>query len=370
MQARNEIPERSTEVLIVGAGVAGLACAWQLHEADIELMVIEERAEAGGNVRTVEDNGFRIEMGPHTILASARDVFHLAEQVGLGPEIVPTRPEAAARFIARGGVLHSAPTGAWSFIKTGLLSSRAKWDLMTEPFRLQKGKPSDTAATFFKRRFGEEGARIIAGAFISGVYAGDPDLLSAPAAFPLFWGFERETGSMIRGAIRHRRRQKAQDAQLPSPPRKGLFSFRHGLGQLSRTIALRLGDRCQCSTPATAITRSHGLYLVSTPTMRISARELVLAVPPDAASRLLGPLDHALAEPLSRIPMAPVAVVHLGFQHKQGAIPEGFGFLVPRGEGVRSLGVLFPSRLFEHRAPGDGDLLAGFVGGMCDPRAL
>ena len=68
--------------------------------------------------------------------------------------------------------------------------------------------------------------------------------------------------------------------------------------------------------------------------------------------------------------MSPVAVVHLGYRERQVAIPEGFGFLVPRGEGVRSLGVLFPSRLFEGRAPDGGDLLAGFVGGMKDPEAL
>jgi oxygen-dependent protoporphyrinogen oxidase len=51
-------------------------------------------------------------------------------------------------------------------------------------------------------------------------------------------------------------------------------------------------------------------------------------------------------------------------------VPDGFGFLVPRGEGIRSLGVLFPSRLFDGRAPEGGDLLAGFVGGMTDPGAL
>jgi oxygen-dependent protoporphyrinogen oxidase len=68
--------------------------------------------------------------------------------------------------------------------------------------------------------------------------------------------------------------------------------------------------------------------------------------------------------------MAPVAVVQLGFPERQPAIPEGFGFLVPRGEGIRSLGVLFPARLFQGRAPGDGDLLVGFAGGSLDPEAL
>ena len=64
------------------------------------------------------------------------------------------------------------------------------------------------------------------------------DRLSAPAAFPLFWGFEQEAGSMVRGALRHRKRQRARSGTVPR--RKGLFSFREGLGQLTGTIAARL----------------------------------------------------------------------------------------------------------------------------------
>ena len=68
--------------------------------------------------------------------------------------------------------------------------------------------------------------------------------------------------------------------------------------------------------------------------------------------------------------MAPVAVVHLGLRRRAPEVPDGFGFLAPRGEGVRSLGVLFPSRLFDGRTPEGGDLFTGFVGGTLDPAAL
>ena len=97
---------------------------------------------------------------------------------------------------------------------------------------------------------------------------------------------------------------------------------------------------------------------------------LVLAVPPAEAGKLLAGLDAELGVQLGRIPMAPVAVVHMGYPAGARQVPDGFGFLAPRGEGVRSLGVLFPSRLFEGRAPEGGDLLAGFVGGVLDPAAL
>jgi oxygen-dependent protoporphyrinogen oxidase len=47
----------------------------------------------------------------------------------------------------------------------------------------------------------------------------------------------------------------------------------------------------------------------------------------------------------------------------------GFGFLAPRGEGLRVLGSLFSSRIFPGRAPTDRALLQTMVGGATDPEA-
>ena len=85
---------------------------------------------------------------------------------------------------------------------------------------------------------------------------------------------------------------------------------------------------------------------------------------------LLGMLDPDLGDLIVSIQMAPVAVAYMGHKTRCGAVPDGFGFLAPRGEGVRTLGVLFPSRLFSERTPEGGDLFTGFIGGMTDPGAL
>ncbi|MBI4862884.1 MAG: protoporphyrinogen oxidase [Candidatus Riflebacteria bacterium] len=361
------------DTIVVGGGIAGLACAWRLHSRGVAVLVLEAQDRAGGNVRTETVDGFRMERGPHTFMASADDIFCLAEEVGVAGDAVPTRPTAEDRFIARGGELHAIPTGPWSFVTSRLLSLRAKLTLCTEPLRTGRGEPTDTAAQFFARRFGPEAARVLAGAFISGVYAGDPEKLSAPAAFPLFWGFEQESGSMVRGAMKYYRRRKVERLKAFGPgavARKGLYSFRNGLGQLSAAVAARLGDRCRTGSPVRALGRESGGFAVCIDGATLNAPRVVVAVPPDEASRLLSPVDAALGELVSAIPMAPVAVAHLGFAARADRVPDGFGFLAPRGEGVRTLGVLFPSRLFEGRAPGGGDLLAGFVGGVTDPGAL
>lgn len=360
----------NTDVVVVGGGIAGLTCAWRLHRAGREALVLEQAPESGGNTRTSVEGGYRLERGPHTFMASARAVFDLVEALGLEDALVPTRPEATARFIARRGRLHPVPTGPLSFLTTSLLSLKGKLALAAEPWRNERGEPNDTAAQFFDRRFGREAARVLAGAFVSGVYAGDPSLLSAPAAFPLFWRFEQESGSMIRGAMKHRREQRRADEAAGRTPRKGLFSFTEGMGQLPAALAAALGDRCRTGVEVRAVEAASEGFRTITAAGEVRSRSVVVATPPKVASGLLRGLDEELSTLLLGVPLAPVAVVYLGYGRRCPPIPDGFGFLVPRGEGLRTLGVLFPSRLFDGRAPDGGDLLTAYIGGMTDPDAL
>jgi len=360
------------DVVIVGAGIAGLSCAWRLHRAGLEVTVLEALDRPGGNVWTESADGFRFEWGPHTFMGSADAIFELVRELGLESELTATLPTAEDRFIARGGKLYAMPTGPWSFLTSGLLSARAKLELMTEPLRVKRGAATDTAMQFFERRFGAEAARVLAGAFVSGVYAGDPATLSAPAAFPLFWGFEAEAGSMIRGAILYRlRKARARRAAGETgPARSGLWSFRRGLGQLTEAMADKLGDRLRLGSPVQDLARDGEQWVVRAADQELRAPRLVLACPPREAAGLCASIDRELGELLRGITLAPVAVAHMGFAQGARAVPNGFGYLAPRGEGVRSLGVLFPSRLFAGRAPAGGDLLAGFMGGMLDAPAM
>jgi oxygen-dependent protoporphyrinogen oxidase len=362
------------EILVLGGGITGLACAWRLQQAGLDVHLLEARSELGGNLRTISENGFVMERGPHSFMASATDLFDLADEVGALGSLVPTRKEARDRFIVRSGRLHKAPLGPWSFLSTRLLSLGSKIRLASEPFRTRRrGHNEDTAADFFERRFGPEAARIIAGAFICGVYAGDPDKLSARAAFPLFWGFEQESGSMIRGAMHLGKKRKAERRakNLPAKnPRQGLYTFKQGLGHLSHCVARRLGSRCTTNAPADRVSLSQAGFVVHSKQREYRCRRLVVATPPGPAAALLKNMDADTSRLLASIPMAKVVQVHLGFSQRLPEVPEGFGFLAPPDQGVRSLGVLFCSRLAQGRAPQDGDLLCAFLGGMLDPGAI
>jgi len=98
---------------------------------------------------------------------------------------------------------------------------------------------------------------------------------------------------------------------------------------------------------------------------------LIVTTPPWHAASLLEDADSALATPLRSIPWAPVTAVALGFRASElsGVNLDGFGFLVPAGQGVRVLGCLWSSSIFPGRAPEGRVLLRVLVGGARDPEA-
>jgi phytoene dehydrogenase-like protein len=60
----------SPDVLIVGAGLAGLCCARRLAEAGVSFQIVEASDGVGGRVRTDEVDGFRLDRGFQVLLTA------------------------------------------------------------------------------------------------------------------------------------------------------------------------------------------------------------------------------------------------------------------------------------------------------------
>ncbi len=94
----------SERVVVIGAGVGGLAAAIDLARQGMAVTVLERAARAGGKMRTVESAGAKIDAGP-TVM-TMRDVFDsLFDDAGAClDERVPLRPlEILARHAWRDG---------------------------------------------------------------------------------------------------------------------------------------------------------------------------------------------------------------------------------------------------------------------------
>src|SRR5271165_6169707 len=60
----------SPDVLIVGASLAGLSCARQLHEKAVSFQILEASDGVGGRVRTDEVEGFLLDRGFQVLLTA------------------------------------------------------------------------------------------------------------------------------------------------------------------------------------------------------------------------------------------------------------------------------------------------------------
>lgn len=353
--------------IVIGGGISGLACAYKLQQAGIPVRVFEAGSRPGGVIATRERDGFQFELGPQSFL-STEPLASLIDALGLKSDVLHADPRAP-RYILLGGKLVPAPLAPPSLLKTPLFSAGTKWRLITEGLRSAKPPAEDESiAAFVRRKFGNELLDRLVAPFVSGVYAGDPERLSLRAAFPKVHELESQYGSVLRGAIKSR------------PPkgtaRPGLCSFREGMETLPRALSARLGDSLLLQSPVVAIRhgKANGNPWIEVEVGRdtrresVSASAVIVATPTEVASRVLAGLSNEFAKLLSRIEYAPVAVVSTCYQLGQLKRPtKGFGFLVPRTEGLRVLGTVFNSSLFAGRAPEGMACFTSFAGGATDP---
>lgn len=357
------------QVIVVGAGISGLTCALRLSEMGVAVRVLEATDQPGGLISTAQYEGFLFESGPQSF-ALTPELQELVRLVGCASELLEADPRAP-RYILRGGKLHLAPMSPSSLLTTPLLSLASKLRVVSEPLRRSRPVSSEESlADFVRRKFGTEILEYLAGPFVSGVFAGDPEKLSFASAFPSLARWEGEYGSVIRGALKSRARSGSVA--------RTLASFRAGMATLLAAIARKLGRALATNAAADSIeSTGPGGWTVRCSRSGAARQEVfsadavVVATPAYVARKLLAPVAEPLANTLAGIPYAPIAVVALGYrrEHISHGL-KGFGFLVPRTERLRILGTVWNSSLFAGRCPPDAVLMTSFLGGAIDPQIL
>lgn len=368
-------------ILVIGGGISGLATAHYLLRdcpPEFEVLLVEGTDRIGGTLRSEIERDFVFETGAFGLVGDHPHTLDLVSELGLEDRLRPGAKTGRTRYIYRRGRLHPIPTSPLALLRSPLLSLRGRIHVLLERFR-PRGDSSreDSVATFGRRRLGEEATRTLLEPLVSGVHAGDVERLSMRSAFPEIAEMEARYGSLQAGLAQRRAESAAtgdggeiRPADLVTASR--LFSFRRGMGELVGALQERLGERVRVGWRATAIERRPKGFSVHNQNGEIERAEaVVLAIPSYGAASLLAPSDPETARAFESIPYAPIALACLGFPREAIRHPlGGFGFLVPRDQGLRILGCIWISSIFPDHSPEGHVNLRCLVGGARDPDIL
>ena len=321
-------------VVVIGAGIAGLAAAHTLRAAGREVLVLEGSDRAGGKLRREQVAGVGVDVGAESFLFRRPEALDLAREVGLGERLLHPATYSA-RIWSRGALrplprsVMGVPADTEELARSGLLSPEGVERARAEPDLPPGETPLDDPAwdvslgELVAARLGDELLDRIVEPLLGGVYAGHTREISARAATPQVVALLAEHGSLVRGAAATVGR---------SPDDRPVFAGLRG-GVTGLVEALADGLDVRTGTTVRALQRIEGGWRLTTGPTRdeqhLEAAAVVVATSAPAAAKLLAAVTPSAAADLASVEMASMAVVTLAVPADRFPTVEGSGFLVP-----------------------------------------
>jgi len=281
------VERADVEVLVVGAGLAGLSAARVLSGQGHETLVLEARDRVGGRTHDVAlDDGTVVELGGQYVGPGQSVILELIAELGLETE--PTWTGGANVIDLRGRVGHYTGTipkvNPVAVAELGLALKRidrlAGQVNPEAPWEAPKAAARDALSVgdWIRRSVFSRDARDLIRLAVHAVWMAEPEEIS-------LLHFLAYTGAA--GSI---------DALLDTEGGAQDSRVRGGAQQISVEMARQLGDSVRLGEPVRSIRHGPEGVLVTSRSLEVRARRAVLALPPALAGRL----DYSPAMPAIR----------------------------------------------------------------------
>jgi oxygen-dependent protoporphyrinogen oxidase len=296
-------------VTILGAGMSGLSCAYFLVQRGWTVRILESESRAGGMISTIHSPQGLIETAANGFIATAL-LESIAQDIGV--ELQTTRPTARRRFIC-----HESPSqwplGFWETLR---LIPR----LLQIYFfpKAHQPEPRQTLRQWGEAHLGAMAFERLLAVAIQGIYAGDPDQLSATFLLRRFFD----------------RRRK-----LPRGRLRGTVSPKQGMGQWIEKLEQYLVGQ--------GVTIEYGAAPIDLPTRE----PVIVATSMASAAQILKRWGLPAGETLEKMPTVSLVSIAM-FWEPNSAISrrQGFGILFSQRRYPGILGVLMNDLIFENRS--------------------
>jgi monoamine oxidase len=304
---QDQNPTRTADVIVVGAGFAGLAAAKALRAAGVEPLVVEARDRVGGRTCPGSIAGLTIDLGGMWVGPTKTVLHALAGEYG-----VKTYPQyiTGKSAIELNGKWHSSEGEDY----LALLSLPVKLDVAQLVYRLTalsdsinpespwthpKAEAFDamTLQTWLDEHTHTDGAMSFMVSLIRSVFCAEPAELSfLYCLFYLRSGGNLEELTTFRNGAQQR-------------------LFVGGVHQLSRLMADQLGERVLLNSPVSEIAQDVAGVAVTCPVATFRARAVIVAIAPALAGRIVySPLlPHKRDALTQRMPMGSVIKVWVAY---------------------------------------------------------
>ncbi|MFF7766023.1 protoporphyrinogen oxidase [Streptomyces massasporeus] len=349
------------QVVVIGAGIAGLAAAHRLLERGARVTVLEASDRVGGKLLPGEVAGARVDLGAESMLARRPEAVALARAVGLADRLQP--PATATASLWTRGALRPFPKGhvmgvpGTASALAGVLSEEGLARIERDA-DLPRTEVGDDVAVgeYVAERLGREVVDRLLEPMLGGVYAGDAYRISMRAAVPQLFQVARTHTSLTEGV--RELQAKAAAAQQTGPVFMGI---RGGIGTLPLAVADSVrarGGEILTRTPVTELRRTpEGGWQVGSGEREWRADAVVVAAPAPVAARLLRAETPGAAAELDAVEYASMALVTLAYRRDETALPDGSGFLVPPVDGRTIKASTFASQKWGWIADDNPDLV-------------